>query len=63
MFVLHRGPSVGHRSYEVFVKTLEELYIFVLIGYEIYSIVTYFRNGHDRIVTTGAGAVVTKSKS
>ena len=37
------------------------LYIFVLIGYKVYSIVTYLRlEQHDSIVTTGAGAVVTK---
>ena len=40
MFVLHRGPSVGHPWYEVFAKRPQDLYLFVLIGYEVYSIVT-----------------------
>ena len=40
MFVCHRGPSVGHRWHEVFAKRPQELYLLVLIGSEVYSIVT-----------------------
>ena len=40
MFVCHRGPSVGHRWREVFTKRPQELYFLVLIGSEVYSIVT-----------------------
>ena len=40
MFVCHRVPSVGHRWHEVFAKRPQELYLLVLIGSEVYSVVT-----------------------
>ena len=40
MFICHREPSVGHCWHKVFKKRPQELYFLVLIGSEVYSIVT-----------------------